>query len=224
MALNPALILSRNPKSLIWDKEGHKMETIAIGRLLRATTSGCVIGCQVTQQQAPAFGQMVRIPLEDGSQVFGLVHEIHIEDDGLVKQLVTSPEISEEVLEDNRKNRNMPVEMSVSFIGWEKDHVLSQTRVPRPPLSLDKIYPCTDSEVTDFVSDGKFGYLRALLRDEDLPAADLVAAHLRQVLQAQKNQKGLLAAENALREVIALLKDDYPQLMDMLCAISEVLQ
>lgn len=200
------------------------MSTIAIGRLLRANTSGCVIGCQVSQSEAPVFGQMVRIPLEDGIQVYGLVHEIHIDDDGLVRQLVTSAEISEEVIEDNRKNRNMPVEMSVSFIGWEKDHVLSQTRVPRPPLSLDKIFVCTDAEVADFTSKGRFSYLRALLRDEELPAADLLTAHLRQVLGAHKKKMSGQSAENALREVIALLKDNYPQLMDVLSAVSEVLK
>jgi hypothetical protein len=200
------------------------MASIAIGRLLRANTAGCVIGCQVSQSEAPAFGQMVRIPLKDGSQVYGLVNEIHIDDDGLVRQLVTSAEISEEIIEDNRKNRNMPVEMSVSFIGWEKDHVLSQTRVPRPPLSLDKIFVCTDAEVAAFTSNGKFSYLRALLRDEELPSADLVTAHLRQVLGAHKKLMTGKDAENALREVIALLKDDYPQLMDVLSAVSEVLE
>lgn len=200
------------------------MSSIAIGRLLRANTSGCVIGCQVSQSEAPTFGQMVRIPLEDGSQVYGLVHEIHIDDDGLVRQLVTSAEISEEIIEDNRRNRNMPVEMSVSFIGWEKDHIVSQTRVPRPPLSLDKIFVCSDAEVAAFTSKGKFTYLRALLRNEDLPAADLVTAHLRQVLGAQKKMMSGQGAESALREVIALLKDDYPQLMDVLSAVSEVLE
>ena len=200
------------------------MSSIAIGRLLRANTAGCVIGCQVSQTEAPTFGQMVRIPLDDGSQVYGLVNEIHIDDDGLVRQLVTSADIAEEVIEDNRKNRNMPVEMSVSFIGWEKDHILSQTRVPRPPLSLDKIFVCTDAEAAAFTSNSRFGYLRALLRNEELPAADLLTAHLRQVLQAHKKLMTGVEPENALREVIALLKDDYPQLMDVLSAVSEVLE
>lgn len=200
------------------------MTSIAIGRLLRANTSGCVIGCQVSQAEAPAFGQMVRVPLDDGTQVYGLVNEIHIDDDGLVRQLVTSAEISEEIIEDNRKNRNMPVEMSVSFIGWEKDHAISQTRVPRPPLTLDKIFLCTDSEVAAFTSTSKFSYLRALLRNEELPGADLLTAHLRQVLGAHDKLITGQKPENALREVIALLKDDYPQLMDVLSAVSEILE
>jgi len=195
------------------------MTSIAIGRLLRANTSGCVIGCQVSPQEAPAFGQMVRIPLEDGSQVFGLVHEIHIDDDGLVRQLAGSTNLSEEIIEDNRRNRNMPVEMSVAFIGWQSGITLSQTRPPRPPLSLDKIYPCSDDEVAAFCAGGRFSYLRMLLRNEELPAADLLAAHLLQVRAA-----GGADLENALHEMIALLKDDYPQLMDLLSAVSEVVE
>ena len=193
------------------------MTPIVIGRLLSSTTSGCVIGCQVSQADAPAFGQMVRIPLEDGSQVFGLVHEIHVNDDGLVRQLVTSINLSPEVIEDNRKNRNMPVEMSVVFIGWQNAKTISQTRPPKPPLSLEKIYTCEDGEVSAFCASGRFAYLRSLVRNEDLPAADLLTAHLGQVLKS-----GNIESENALREVIALLKDDYPQLMDVLSAVSEI--
>ena len=39
------------------------MSQIEIGRLLRAGTSGFVIGCRVSQLEAPAFGAMVRVSL-----------------------------------------------------------------------------------------------------------------------------------------------------------------
>ncbi|KAF0106555.1 MAG: hypothetical protein FD147_2502 [Chloroflexi bacterium] len=199
------------------------MTSIAIGRLLRANTAGCVIGCRVSQQDAPTFGQMVRIPLDDGSQLFGLVQEIHIDDDGLVRQLVTAPDISEEIIEDNRVNRNMPMEISVAFIGWEKEHTISQTRAPRPPLSLDQIFLCNDAEIAAFTSNGKFGYFRSLVRNEELPTADLLTAHLRQIHYVHKKLMTDLDVENSVREIIALLKDDYPQLMDVLSAVSEIL-
>jgi hypothetical protein len=197
------------------------MSAIAIGRLLRSNTSSCVIGCRVNQQNSPLFGEMLRIPLSNGLQIYGLVHEINIDDDGLVRQLVTAPEVSREVIEDNRQNRNMPVEMSVVFIGWERDGRVSHTRVPTPPLSLDEIFPCTASEILHFLEGGKFGYLRAILRNSELPAADLLTAHLRQVAAARQGA-GADGVEAALREVIALLKDDYPVLMDVLSAVSEI--
>ena len=83
-------------------------EALEIGKLLRASITGCVVGCAVTQLEAPQFGGMVRIPLEAGYQVFGLIYDIHIDDDGLVRQLVTAREpVSREVIEDNRLNRHL---------------------------------------------------------------------------------------------------------------------
>lgn len=195
------------------------MEPIAFGRLLRSNTTACVVGCSVSQTDAPAFGQMVRIPLEDGVTVFGLVFDIHIDDDGLVRQIVTAPSIKPEVIEDNRRNRNMPVEMSVLFIGYAQNGDTVYALPPRPPLSLDAIYPCSDGEIRQFTSLGKFGYLRHLFRSPDLPADDLLAAHLSQVKQA--SPAGL--DESALTEVIALLKDDYTRLTTVLKAVSDAM-
>ena len=60
------------------------------------------------QISAPSFGAMVRVPLEEGYQVYGLIYDIHIDDDGLVRQLITAENISEEVMRDNRENRTVP--------------------------------------------------------------------------------------------------------------------
>jgi hypothetical protein len=162
---------------------------------------------------------MVRIPLEDGVTVYGLVYDIHIDDDGLVRQIVTAPSVKAEVIEDNRRNRNMPVEMGVIFIGYAQNNSISYALPPRPPLSLDAIYPCTPEEVRRFTSPGRFGYLRHLFRSPDLPADDLLAAHLAQVRQA--SPAGL--DEAAVSEVIALLKDDYTRLTTVLKAVSDVM-
>lgn len=199
------------------------MNPIAIGRLLRANTAGCAFGCRLTQANTPAFGDMVRIPLSNASQIYGLVHDIHIDDDGLVRQLATA-DVSPEVIEDNRRNRNVPVEMSVVFIGWkEQNGELHHTRVPYPPLTLDEIFPCTIEELCQFTQNGRFGYLRSILRDQELPAADLITAHLRQVLAARSGSEKEKYLEASLGEVISMMKDDYPQLMDVLSAVSEIL-
>lgn len=195
------------------------MEPIAFGRLLRSNTTACVVGCKVDQVNAPAFGQMVRIPLQDGVDVFGLVYDIHIDDDGLVRQIVTSTKISPEIIEDNRMNRNMPVEMSVLFIGYFRKGVVAYALPPHPPLSLDAIYPCADEEIRLFVSIGSYGYLRHLFRSPDLPADDLLAAHLSQLKNACSGELD----NQAVNEVIALLKDDYTRLSTVLKAVSDVL-
>jgi len=63
----------------------------------------------------------VRAPLGTGYQVYGLIHDIHIDDDGLVRQLVTAENVSEEVMRDNRERRIVPVELSVLTVGYEQD-------------------------------------------------------------------------------------------------------
>lgn len=199
------------------------MTAIPIGRLLRANTTGCAMGCRLNQGSTPAFGDMIRISLNDGKRIYGLVHEIHIDDDGLVRQLV-STEVAPEIIEDNRQNRNVPIEMSVVFIGWEDElgHVF-HTRVPYPPLTLDEIFRCDDEDILRFTSREQPGYLRALLRNEELPAADLLTAHLTQVLSLSRHPDSDGWRERYLNEVIALMKDDYPQLMDVLTAVSNAL-
>ena len=197
------------------------MNTIPIGRLLRANINGCVVGCRLSQAGAPTFGQMVLIPLDDSTRVYGLVYDIHIDDDGLVRQLITANGISAEVIEDNRVNRNVPLEMSVLFIGYEQNGKVAHLLPPRPPLTLDSIYLCDLDDLARFTAAGQFGYLRHLLRNPDLPTAELLAVHLREALAAHRSA-GNTWSEGAVNAIIAMLKDDYPQLMDVLGAISEV--
>lgn len=200
------------------------MTAISIGRLLRANTTGCIMGCRLSQATTPAFGEMVRIPLDDGTMIYGLVHEIFIDDDGLVRQLVSS-EVSAEVIEDNRKNRNVPVEISVVFIGWENaSGQVFHTRIPTPPLALDEIFRCNEQEIQHFTAGNRLGYLRALLRNEEIPAVDLVTAHMKQVLSVTNVDHATAWRDHFLNEIIALLKDDYPQLLDVLSTISTVIE
>ena len=194
------------------------MTQIEIGRLLRAGTTGFIAGCRVSQLTVPAFGALVRAPLENGYQVYGLIHDIHIDDDGLVRQLVTADNVSEEVMRDNRINRIVPVEMSVLAVGYEQDSKIFHLLPPRPPLSLDVIYLCSDEELERFTSAGRFGYFRHILRAQDIPVGEVLAAHLLQVKQMTKDERWV---ENATKELITLLRDDYPTLMSVLGALGD---
>lgn len=195
------------------------MDTIQIGHLLRAGTTGFVAGCSVSQLEAPALGALVRAPLSDSYQVFGLITDIHIEDDGLVRQLVTAGNISPEVMHDNRERRIVPVEMSVLAVGYEMDGRIFHLLPPRPPLSLDVIYLCSDDELAKFTGAGKFGYFRHILQAKDIPIGEVLAAHILQVKQKTKNEKWVVSAT---QELIILLRDDYPTLMSVLGALGEV--
>lgn len=198
------------------------MTAIAFGRLLRAGTTGFVVGCRVAEPEAPVFGALVRVPLPQDLQVYGLVYDIHIDDDGLVRQLATTGEIDSAVIADNRTNRNVPIEMSVLAAGYEQGGQIRHLLPPRPPLSLDEIYVCSPEELCRFTSQGRFGYLRHVLRAADLPVAELLATHLEQAAQAQRSVGDPDWFSRATRELITLLRDDYPLLQQVLSALADV--
>lgn len=199
------------------------MTAIEIGRLLRAGTSGFVVGCRVNQLEAPSFGALVRVPLEDGYQIYGMIHDIHIDDDGLVRQLVTADSVDPSVIQDNRINRNVPVEMSVLAIGYQQNGRISHLLPPRPPLSLDVIYLCESEEICRFTAQGRFGYFRHVLRATDLPIGELLAAHVQQAGQIHRQDGNPSWASAATRELITLLRDDYTTLMSVLGALGDAL-
>ena len=201
------------------------MSAIQIGHLLRAGTSGFVAGCSVSQLEAPAttnmaFGALVRAPLEEEYSVYGLITDIHIDEDGLVRQLVTAENVSQEVIRDNRERRIVPVEMSVLTVGYEQNGKVLHLLPPRPPLSLDVIHLCSDAELVKFTSAGRFGYFRHVLQAKDIPIGEVLAAHILEVKLKTKNVKWV---EEAVQELITLLRDDYPTLMSVLGALGEVI-
>jgi hypothetical protein len=194
-------------------------DSIQIGHLLRAGTTGFVAGCSVSQLETPAFGALVRAPLDKDYSVYGLITGIHIDDDGLVRQLVTAGNISPEVIHDNRERRIVPVEMSVLAVGYELDGKVSHLLPPRPPLSLDVIYLCSESELTKFTGTGHFGYFRHILQAKEIPIGEVLASHILEVKNKTKNVNWM---EQAIQELITLLRDDYPTLMSVLGALGEV--
>lgn len=198
------------------------MSNLIIGRLLRSGTTGFVVGCRVNQLDAPAFGALVRVPLPPTIQVYGIIYDIHIDDDGLVRQLITAQDIPDEVLQDNRENRNVPVEIGVLALGYEQAGRVFHLLPPRPPLSLDAIYLCSDEEIVRFTTSEHFGYFRHILRDRDKPIEELLAGHLLRVRRAQENAGNEGWYEQALSAIITQMRDDYQGLMTILSAASDI--
>jgi hypothetical protein len=197
------------------------MKQLEIGRLLRAGTTGFVVGCRVAQIDAPSFGALVRVALDGDYQVYGLIYDIHIDDDGLVRQLVTAEGVAEAVIADNRDNRNVPLELSVLTVGYRLDGKVSHLLPPRPPLSLDVIYLCSAEEIRQFTGVGRFGYFRHILRATDLPVGELLAAHIQQASSAHAEAGKGEWRNAATQELITLLRDDYATLMSVLGALGD---
>ncbi|MFQ5436369.1 MAG: hypothetical protein ACE5FD_16010, partial [Anaerolineae bacterium] len=140
------------------------MENQEFGRVLRASTQGFAIGSRVSQLQVPAFGSLVKAqPVDTREAIYGLIYDMHIDDDPLVRRLVLAETPKESLIQDQRQNRMLPVEMSVLAVGYRQNGQIRHSLPPRPPLNLDPVTLCADAEeVRQFTEN--LGYLRLILR------------------------------------------------------------
>jgi hypothetical protein len=194
--------------------------TYEVGYLLRSNISGFVAGSPVIDQETPRFGGLVKAPLGE-NLIYGIVYDIAIVDDGLVRQWVTAPKVDPTVIADNRTNRTVPMEISVLAVGYRQG-AISHLLPPRAPLSLDILYQCSDTELVEFSGAG-FGYLRHLLRDPDLPIEELIAAHVEQASAAHSAAGDAAWRARVSQELIRLLRDDYEMLMRVLSALADAM-
>ena len=171
-------------------------------------------------QETPTFGGLVKAPLGKEDLIYGLVTNIEILDDGLVRQLVTGAELDETVRADNRVNRTVPMEISVLAVGHKQGGGAPMHRLPpRAPLSLDAIHECSNEELIEFTDTG-FGYLRHVLGNQEISAGDLLAAHVQQAGEAHASAGNEDWKDEAAEELIVSLRDDYGALMDILGALA----
>jgi hypothetical protein len=197
-------------------------KSIPIGKLLRAENSNFVAGCRVRELDTPALGALVKVKLEDQSEIYGLITNILINDDSLVRQLVSGVSIPTEYTADNRYNRNLPVEIHVLTVGYAQNGSISHRLPPRPPLSLDELHLCNPDELCHFTSLNDQSYLRHILRLLDQPVEELLAAHLRQAKSAHESADDSAWYEQACQKMITLLRDDYPRLTTVLDVLTDL--
>lgn len=199
------------------------MTELKVGRMLRAGMSGFVVGCQVQNIDIPRFGSLVRAPIGGEAHAIGMVHDLHVDDDGLVRQLATAPDVEPSTIQDAQANRNVPLEISVLCVGFQEKGRMRHTLPPRPPLSLDLIYLCTSDEVISFTDQGHFGYFRHLLRHDDLPLSELIASHIKMTDGIHRTKGDPSWSDRAVDELIHLLRDDYRTLTALISALQDAL-
>ncbi|MFT5193838.1 MAG: hypothetical protein ACI9EW_001421 [Cellvibrionaceae bacterium] len=193
-----------------------------IGRVLRASTAGFAIGSRVNQLDAPAFGCLVVAePIGNREAIFGLIYDMHINDDQLIQRLVMTEDPRPEIIEDQRKNRMLPLEMSVLTLGYRANGNIRQGLPPRPPLNLDPVRLCSDDEIQEFTA--KLNYLRMIQNNPSvrIPVDQLLQAHIMNVFARRGEDKVWALA--AVREVIELLRGNYDMLMPTLEGLSAAL-
>jgi hypothetical protein len=208
---------------MLGNEQQSKIENVEIGRVLRASTTGYAIGCRVSQLSEPSFGFLVKAQLVDQREaVYGLIYDIHIDDDPLVRRLVLAESPRQSVIEDQRVNRLLPIEMSVLTTGYRMEGTIHHGLPPRPPLNLDPVALCRDpAEVRAFTD--KPGYLRLILRawGERVPVDQLLVAHIWHTYRQRGDD--LDWAMGTVRELIELLRSNYDLLIPTLEAISDAL-
>jgi hypothetical protein len=189
----------------------------AIGRVLRASTVGFSAGARVGQIDGLNFGMVVRVqPRENHSAaIYGLMYDITIDDDPLVRQMVLADTMDEELIRDQHYHRIVPVEMKVLAIGYRAyDGAIRHALPPRPPLSLDPVFACGPEETREVTS--RFDYFRLVLSTAHVPGEQLLATNLLMAAQmlAEDEQYDFLV--RAGREAARLLSGDMARLDNLL--------
>lgn len=200
------------------------MNSQAFGRILSADIRECFAACRISEPDLPPFGSLVRIPIRETPclEVYGLVSDIRIEEDGFLRQIASNENVSEEVMQDARVNRNVPIVMRILFVGSISDDGVSHMVPPHPPLTLNAIYRCGEEEIASFSSCGGYSYLRHILDARNISIPELLAAHVAQALIANKNCGNPEWGKNLLAELIQQKRAQKDELLRMLNALKSL--
>jgi len=187
---------------------------LQVGRVLRASTRGFAIGCAVMQPEIPAFGSFVRAEGQaSGEAIYGLIYDVSVEDDPFVRQFIGANP-PEEVVRDQRENRQVPIEVSVLAVGCGDGEGVRHCLPAQPPVTLDWLYQCRAEEIRAFT--GKFDYFQLVLESREVPADELLAASLRAAAAARPENEHQRFLVDAGRELVRLLAGDPTRLEGLL--------
>jgi hypothetical protein len=194
------------------------IESVEIGRVLRASTEGFTCGTRSQEIEYPAFGSFVQTAHPHNDLiVLGLITAIRIDDDPLVRQLIMANNFNGNTLRDQRENRLVPVEIEVLNIGYVQGDMPFYNLPPRPPLSLDPVTLCEPAEIEYFTQNPIF--LRLILHGGGGSTADLLGAAIRKASNARapEFQREFLVA--AGRQLAGMLSHDLTMLQQVLSMI-----
>lgn len=182
-----------------------------VGWVLRASNVGFAVGCRVLQPSAPQFGDLVKVPLPDGINIFGLIYDVQVRDDPAVRQLILAGELEAEAILDQRENRLVPIELSVLVVGYQREgEPPVQGLPPQPPISLDSLILCDEADIRTFTK--QLDYLRLVLNAAQIPSDELLIANLRRAAAVRPPETRRPFLLEAGRELARLLSFDLVRL------------
>ncbi len=182
--------------------------------ILRAGAAGFTAGCRVLQQDVPRLGDLVEV--QSNVTLFGLIYDVTIQDDPMVRQLVLADVLEPELILDQRENRLVPIELHILSVGYRLDGSgeIVQGLPPQPPTSLEALRVCNEIELRAFT--GSLAYLQWVLSTPQVPADELLAAHLVRAAAVRAPEARTLFLLRVGRELARLLNADLVRLERLL--------
>jgi len=197
------------------NSEENRIASIPIGRMLRSDTTGFTFGCLLPEPEVPLFGDFVKAPAQQGlTEIIGIIHNIVIEDDLFVRQLITAPDLPDAYIQDQRQNRQIPIEVSVMSVGYSSGNTMMQGLPPQPPVTLDYIKRCSNNDVATFTD--RQDYLALILNSKETPVEELIATSLQRAAKARPIEDRALFLLQSGKELARLLSDDLSKLDSIL--------
>ncbi len=181
--------------------------------VLRSSMIGFTAGCITLQQDAPRFGDLVKTQ-QDRFQSLGLIYDVKVKDDPVVRQLILANRLEPEMVLDQRENRLVPIEINVLMVGWQADRKLNRGLPPQPPICLDVVSICDETELRIFSTD--LTYLRLILNAGGIPVDELLTAHLMQAAASRAVEVRYPFLLSAGRELAYLLSAELIRLENIL--------
>jgi len=184
------------------------IETYQVGKVISASNARFAVGCRLLRSQVPTFGALVKAEAEDAITILGLIRDVQLLDDPLIRQVAVLTEERPELVADQYQ-RLLPIEVQVQVVGYCDGGQWQHWLPPQPPMSLAQITTCTAEELRAFTE--RFDYFRLVLEGRDALADELLAAHLRAAAAARgEGGRGFLI--EAGRELARLLAMDLQRL------------
>lgn len=169
--------------------------------------------------QPPALGRLVYV--ETGSmRIYGVVCYGTTASPDPGRRAVrrsTAGVYDENVYQQNPQLEHiLRTEFTARLVGYREGGEVRRYLPPTPPPLHYSVHDGTVQEVKALTE--QLTYLRLLMEAGEIPPEQLIAAHIRQAYRARGNDQGWLAF--AARQVAALMKSDYDQLMTVLHGIA----
>ena len=183
-------------------------EIFQVGKVISASNARFAVGCRLLRSQVPTFGALVKVEAEDRVKILGLIRDVQLLDDPLIRQVAVMAEERPEVIADQYQ-RLLPIEVHVQVVGHRCGNQWCHWLPPQPPMSLEQVVTCTDEELRDFTQ--RFDYFRLVMDSRDPFADELLAANLRNAAKA-RDAAGHGFLVDAGRELARLLAMDLPRL------------